>query len=383
MSTGDQTQYIRTKLAERGSDQGARFMTDGFDRWAESEIPAREGQVEKNPAESQMANYGGAMTLAQAKKYAMMGGRHGGMHGGIDLMATAKKAVSEAKKLITMWRGVSQWINALRQELQDEFIDNPAAPASYKNVSSKILDALTYIQGAQAVLDGIAAATALVGLGKHGGRRMHGGASVTLEQIGQYAAQIAYWYAWFVQNGAAIRTVLGFKSVQPVGKEVLKYLDPILKALGAGRHGGVKQLGFVPLRPGPVMGQSQMALGGNRSRSGSPKHCMCDHHGGTHPTDMSLLDLKQSMGGRRRVGGIREVRTPSQVFKMSGPEFSEVRTPNQVFKMSGPDFQQAVGGRRVGGKAPSARGAIVSKVMREHGLSLPQASKYVKEHGLY
>lgn len=31
----------------------------------------------------------------------------------------------------------------------------------------------------------------------------------------------------------------------------------------------------------------------------------------------------------------------------------------------------------------SARAEIVRKVMREHGLSLPQASKFVKEHGLY
>lgn len=38
--------------------------------------------------------------------------------------------------------------------------------------------------------------------------------------------------------------------------------------------------------------------------------------------------------------------------------------------------------RKVGGGA-KARGAIVSKVMREHGLSLPMASKFVKEHGLY
>jgi hypothetical protein len=36
-----------------------------------------------------------------------------------------------------------------------------------------------------------------------------------------------------------------------------------------------------------------------------------------------------------------------------------------------------------GGRKTSARGAIVKKVMAEHGLSLPQASKYVKEHGLY
>jgi hypothetical protein len=34
-------------------------------------------------------------------------------------------------------------------------------------------------------------------------------------------------------------------------------------------------------------------------------------------------------------------------------------------------------------KKYTARGAIVSEVMKKHGLSLPQASKYVKEHGLY
>jgi len=34
-----------------------------------------------------------------------------------------------------------------------------------------------------------------------------------------------------------------------------------------------------------------------------------------------------------------------------------------------------------GGKAE--RGRIVSKIMKEQGLSLPMASKYVKEHGLY
>jgi hypothetical protein len=39
--------------------------------------------------------------------------------------------------------------------------------------------------------------------------------------------------------------------------------------------------------------------------------------------------------------------------------------------------------RRKGGRAPSARNLIVKKVMAQHGLSLPQASKYVKEHNLY
>jgi hypothetical protein len=42
------------------------------------------------------------------------------------------------------------------------------------------------------------------------------------------------------------------------------------------------------------------------------------------------------------------------------------------------------GGKKQSGvKRTNARGAIVSKIMKEKGLSLPMASKYVKEHGLY
>jgi hypothetical protein len=41
-------------------------------------------------------------------------------------------------------------------------------------------------------------------------------------------------------------------------------------------------------------------------------------------------------------------------------------------------------GRAKGGARPkSARGAIVSEIMKKHGLSLPEASKYVKQHNLY
>jgi hypothetical protein len=40
-------------------------------------------------------------------------------------------------------------------------------------------------------------------------------------------------------------------------------------------------------------------------------------------------------------------------------------------------------GRAKGGARGGARGAIVKEVMAKHGLSLPEASKFVKEHGLY
>jgi hypothetical protein len=55
------------------------------------------------------------------------------------------------------------------------------------------------------------------------------------------------------------------------------------------------------------------------------------------------------------------------------------RSARKVAIMEGP----MLGGTSCGGRKPSARGAIVKKVMREQGLSLPQASKYVKDNGLY
>jgi hypothetical protein len=49
-------------------------------------------------------------------------------------------------------------------------------------------------------------------------------------------------------------------------------------------------------------------------------------------------------------------------------------------KSSYPKSLQSVRGGKNG---RSARAEIVKKVMKEKGLSLPQASKYVKENGLY
>ena len=58
MSTGDQTAYLRSKLAQRRDklDYGGpggqwssppQFMKDGFNQWAESSAPARHGGAEK------------------------------------------------------------------------------------------------------------------------------------------------------------------------------------------------------------------------------------------------------------------------------------------------------------------------------------------------
>ena len=45
------TQYIRGKAQERGA-YSEKFMTDGFDRWAQTDAPARVGQSEKIPSDT-------------------------------------------------------------------------------------------------------------------------------------------------------------------------------------------------------------------------------------------------------------------------------------------------------------------------------------------
>ncbi|MFM7980709.1 MAG: hypothetical protein ACKPKO_15455, partial [Candidatus Fonsibacter sp.] len=47
------------------------------------------------------------------------------------------------------------------------------------------------------------------------------------------------------------------------------------------------------------------------------------------------------------------------------------------------DMDRAVGSGVSSGAGRSKQNAIVREVMQKHGLSLPQASKYVKEHDLY
>ena len=112
---------------------------------------------------------------------------------------------------------------------------------------------------------------------------------------------------------------------------------------------------------------------------------------GTH--DAEYMDAK--MGGRRHGGAtqaqfLRQLQEVGPVESMGGRRHGGAyKVPAKIGMMPGTGnvgeiHELKMGGRRrVGGRAPSARGEIVKKVMREHGLSLPQASSYVKQHGLY
>ena len=72
--------------------------------------------------------------------------------------------------------------------------------------------------------------------------------------------------------------------------------------------------------------------------------------------------------------------TLKDLDKMHGQPPDTIRAKVTV-KAEGTD--RVVGSGASGGAGRSRRNAIVREVMQKHGLSLPAASKYVKEHNLY
>jgi hypothetical protein len=83
---------------------------------------------------------------------------------------------------------------------------------------------------------------------------------------------------------------------------------------------------------------------------------------------------KQYGSGRKRKGGALLMNHPEQFHSVYPPALQSYQG-------------QFKGGRKQlphsGAKRLSARGAIVAEVMKKHGFTLPQASSFVKEHGLY
>jgi hypothetical protein len=87
-----------------------------------------------------------------------------------------------------------------------------------------------------------------------------------------------------------------------------------------------------------------------------------------HPTEQQMAEMEETMAQKRKYS--KDSGSPVKMFgAMSGSALNPYSTHRLPHSR--------------GGRAPSARNMIVQKIMRERGLSLPMASKYVKEHGLY
>ena len=413
--SGDQTSYIRAKMAERGQAT-ATFMKDGFTKWAESEAPAREGQMEKTPADVQMASTGGAMSVAKAKRLCKSLGYTGGIRApttsigvrrggrsvlGIQIPDEVEKYIGYAEKFADLVDKVSDRLPAIVEDLTDNVIDNnddPSIGPKDKEVARELLKILQaardYVKTIKRIVDIARQIAKLVGSGSgiRGGATAIESLTIMINNIKKFGAILAKWVGLFAKYKNQIRPMLNLRSLQPEGKLLLERIDPLLQLIGAGRGGylfgqiepsygqmqpdyGVQQrnIGMFGEDWGPSYGQMQPDYGVQQS------YGMI----GPAPMSESRMAKKQAkidQEAKRQAEALENVR--SQTAQSVGD------VQKDFFRTKGggkpPTYVPYKGGATTcGGKKPSARGAIVKKVMREQGLSLPQASKYVKEHGLY
>jgi hypothetical protein len=373
--------------------------------------------MEKIPAETQMVSYGGAMSLSKAKKLhmSMMGGASvsvGGIQ--IEVPQFVEDGIKVAKDMIKVVEWVVQFLPEFEEDLRDNVIDKPAdyAPAIIEDCKELLvvleslrpwLDSIKYILDVGKSLGGV------FGSGKNGGKRLVGGDwAATFEAIKQTVETLISWYMWLKQKAATIRVVLSLQSVKKVGGDVLlSKLEPIFGAVGMGRGGRMQS-------PMLMIHNNEERMGGRRGK------CCCDDSrmGGALPI-RDVSGMSRNVGGKRgnltklkqllsnpppmpkgKYGGAQAV-IPSNFTGTLGrprkcgpgedPWFDKCtdvsQLPGQRAAMMGSAQRPITTFKKqmetMGGRKPSARGEIVKKVMREQGLSLPQASKYVKEHGLY
>ena len=491
MSTGDQSGYMRAKMAERGTSQGVQFMRDGFDNWAESTTPARAGQVEKMPAETQMQNTGGAMSVAKAKRLAKKMGiitySDGAMCGGrsflgVEIPDIVEKAIEYGEKILNFALLVEKKLPEIQEAIQDEIIDNeddPSITAQDRKMAKAFLPLvaslkpyLATLKNIKAFPDQIKSALGSVGVGGN----LRGGATAAerfkqaVDFLQKAYTKLKTYIDYLTTNGKFLLQLLKLRPLQPIGNEILDKIKPILGLVGLGRksrkakcecsdseeyhggrvvyHEGVEVPGRFnrggtrsPNDRGYVRGgfgfdfgqlpgfgpQKQIGYSGD---SGEPQQgLMMGGPGMQESVYMGEPGKQMGYSGVSMIGGpgmqeysapmrpsnegrIEEIRQKMMRIKDSNMSSAKKEEALEVLEKEirglmskggrtifhynkGPSsrggktiYQSTMSSskgpsRPVGGRKPSARGEIVKKVMKEKGLSLPQASKYVKENNLY
>jgi hypothetical protein len=153
-------------------------------------------------------------------------------------------------------------------------------------------------------------------------------------------------------------------------------IEPTLGATG-GAEAGVKRRA----RKKVIQIGEGLAAAGVSPATSKPKRARKKKTEEEVPPDLSAAGV--SGGKRKKKGGA--LLSLKDLDGMHGQPADTIRA--KVAPTAKPEA--AAGGSRVvgagvsGGANRSRRNAIVKEVMKKHGLSLPAASKYVKEHKLY
>jgi hypothetical protein len=426
MATQDMSLYVRGKDEERKhGSQKVGFMKDGFQQWAESERPARGGGEPKTPVprtndmRHSGIGHGGALEdlfKVTKTKYAD------------DVPPAAKKALAAIHKKMkggaVSFDDIKRFIDNIVQVYND--VKEYAGPikALFKS------DALQNLQGGKykPVLDTAVRYMEMVGFGKHGveesdedefrgsaaiqrlegvhrvsdvelGRKADeflplydGGAAMGVRQIGEgrhgRKGRLPPQLHEFIRQKYAMRgSALNFEKAKEIAGDVVQFfrdnkafIHTILES------DAVNSKVFAPPKDYPrkfAQGLSMLGLGGGRL-PGMPEYEDCPEG----YVDDGLLcrkpiKVKKSSSGMfegMEGGEVIPKKMKGRGVSISGLKSALSGVADRV--AAAPSIKAAVK-KVTGGRGPSARGAIVRKVMREQGLSLAEASRYVKQHGLY
>jgi len=181
----------------------------------------------------------------------------------------------------------------------------------------------------------------------------------------------------------------GFGDVMDLAGKVAPVALPLMTGLGKKQYGGAFNFGKFLEKVGkaaaPVVleeGKKQLGLGRKRKGSMYPpkggamvgnKKDACGRHSGTREYGMpcggnildDVIEATKPM-----------VRKGKKALKDAVKEYAPKAT-KALKEKADKAISKAVGGGR------AARAEIVKKVMKEKGMKMIEASKYVKEHGLY
>lgn len=310
-------------------------MTDGFDRWAESETPASFNSLEKNPTELTKG------TMASGMRY---GQNLDGMVGS-SRKRKGKHTMPDGSVMLGSKHGGG---------IYDDFL------AGFNKISNEFTNPQSYLQqGVGQVTNEFTNPDSVLRgdyLPKVGNEFTNNESLLRAQYLGQAADGVA--------KAAPILDMLGEqmglgKGVGKTMAEILKGANEVnkaAKAVGYGKRGGRKccmggkkgALDYVS----EYVPESRDAI--SQAKGYAPLLKMLLK--GQAPQYSSYIDQGADMLGLgRRVGGLR-MRNPAV-----DPRPMEVKSSRK----------------------PSARNEIVKRVMAERGVSMPQASSIVKREGLY
>jgi len=339
-------------------------MKGAFDEWAESERPARYGGAEKVPAVKQMPR-------RRHELHEEMEG-HGFFSSLGSLASKAVSAVSSGadtvSKVTEFYNKAKEYSPKVKAALRSDMV-----PSNYRPVATKLAE---YME--------------MVGLGKHKKcplarhmatecmhrqhSGMYGGASIL--SIATNAKKV---YDWIKENSPAIHTILKLPQLEPYGGKV----EGIMSMVGLGKRPSSRHIDAGVMFVDPMSGHHVVKKGKgffSKLSSGISKGVSAASKAASTASSLyakakeyapAVKDLLSQYGGE----------TGAKV----ADKISSLGLGRKRRGRAGPKPSYATHGFGGGGprSGPSARNAIVKEVMQKEGLSLIEASKFVKAHGLY